>query len=269
MELWHHGIIGQGIPLIILHGLYGSSDNWLTIARRLSGKYAVIVPDMRNHGRSPHHPVHTYPAMCADILELADSLSIEKYILLGHSMGGKTAMHIAAQAPQRVLKLVVADIAPVNYSSLTDYSPLAIAHLNLMHCLLHTDTASFARREDIARYWAADIADAGIRQFMLKNLQRNGPGFSWRINLSAIARNLPHILNGTDDFSSENHPVVQTPTLFVKGENSSYLSPEIFPQIQTIFPQAQMTSIPNAGHWLHADQPELFLKQISRWLNVP
>jgi pimeloyl-ACP methyl ester carboxylesterase len=265
LELYYRKT-GKGFPLIILHGLYGSSDNWLTIARRLSAKYEVIIPDLRNHGRSPHHHAHTYADMCADVAELTDTLRIDRYFLLGHSMGGKVAVHLTAKAPQRVMKLVAVDIAPVNYSSLTDDSPLVLEHLNLMHTLLLTDTASFTHREDIERYWRQSIPDAATRQFLLKNLQRNSPGFSWRIHLQAIACNLPHILNGMDKFYRQEHPVIRTPALFVKGENSPYLPPALFSWIQTVFSDARMTVIPNAGHWLHAEQPELFADEVEKFL---
>jgi pimeloyl-ACP methyl ester carboxylesterase len=252
---------GKGFPIIILHGLYGNSDNWTTIARQLSAQYNVIVPDLRNHGRSPHHPVHTYNQIREDVIELMDTLHINKCIMLGHSMGGKTAMQIALDMPERLHKLVVVDIAPVNYSSLTGFSHIAIRHLNMMHTLLNTDLDSFTRREDIALHWAEHIPDADTRQFLLKNLQRKDKGFEWRINLRALARYLPHILNGMDTFS-ENHPVIQVPTLFVKGENSDYLQPEMFSQIKTIFKNSQIAVIPDAGHWLHVEQPEQFMKTI-------
>ncbi|MDR2848313.1 MAG: alpha/beta fold hydrolase [Bacteroidales bacterium] len=254
--------LGEGTPLMILHGLYGSSDNWLTIARQLSAQYDVIIPDLRNHGHSPHHHVHTYGQMSTDVIELMDTLHIDRCILMGHSMGGKTAMHIAAQTPERLEKLVVVDIAPVNYSSLTEFSDIAVEHLNMAYTLLNTDLGSFAQREDIASYWADKIPDANTRQFLLKNLQRKDKSFEWRIHIQAITQYLPHILNGMDTFLSDKHPVIHVPTLFVKGEISNYLQPEIFSPVKIVFPHSQTAVIPDAGHWLHVEQPEKFMKTI-------
>jgi pimeloyl-ACP methyl ester carboxylesterase len=261
----HYRKTGQGAPLIILHGLYGSSDNWWSIARRLSERCEVIVPDMRNHGHSPHHPVHTYSEMCADVIELMDALHIEKCALLGHSMGGKTAIYVAAAATQRISRMVVADIAPVNYASLTEYSPQALEHLNLLHTLLHTDLSSFSKREDIEQYWTADIPDAATRRFLLKSLRRSGDSFTWQLHLQAIARNLPHILNGFDEerFRNMQLPI---PVLFLKGGKSSYLQSTMTPAIQHLFPQAQITVIPDAGHCLHAEQPELFVQAVEKFM---
>ncbi|MDR2039901.1 MAG: alpha/beta fold hydrolase [Bacteroidales bacterium] len=256
------------MPFIILHGLYGSSDNWLTIARHLSEKYEVIIPDMRNHGRSPHHPVHTYGEMSADVLELMDRLNIGQCILLGHSMGGKTAIHLAAREAERISRLIIDDISPVNYSSLTEHSPLALEHLNIMDNLLHTIPEQYSRREEIEQLWAKKIPDPAMRLFMLKNLQRNNNGtFEWRINIKSIARNLPQILNGMDDFSQEKYPEINIPTLFIKGELSSYIQPDMFPQIQRIFPHSEIVILPDAGHWLHVEQSGLFLAAIMQFLS--
>ena len=232
----------------------------MTIARQLSAQYDVIVPDLRNHGRSPHHPAHTYAQMREDVIELLNTLHIKQCIMLGHSMGGKIAMQIASEAPGRLQKLVVVDIAPVNYSSLTNFSHIATQHLNMMHSLLNTDLNSFTRHEDIVRYWKKDIPDINTCQFLLKNLQRKNKSFEWRINLRALAQHLPHVLNGTDTFSE--NPVIHVPTLFVKGENSDYLQPEMFSQIKTFFKTLQITIIPDAGHWLHVEQPERLLETV-------
>ena len=260
--------MGQGIPLIILHGLYGCSDNWLTIARRLSADFRVIVPDLRNHGRSPHHPEHSYPALAADILELMDGLSIKRCMLLGHSMGGKIAMHLAHIAPKKILKLIVVDIAPVNYSSLTNYSPLAVEHLNIADVLLRTDLQPYTRREDIEQAWAKNITDTDTRRFLLKNIQRlNKNSYGWKINIRAIAQNLPNILNGMDALCLENG--IKVPALFIKGELSPYIQPEMVPFICKAFPHAQVVAIPQAGHWLHVEQSEAFLDAVVPFFSLP
>ena len=260
---------GQGVPLIILHGLYGSSDNWLTIVRRLSADFRVIVPDLRNRGRSPHSPEHTYPALAADILELMDNLSIEQCMLLGHSMGGKTAIHLAHIAPQKILKLIVVDIAPLNYSPLADYSSLAVEHLNIADVLLHTDLQPYTRREDIEQAWAKSIPDANTRRFLLKNVQRlNRNQYSWKINIRAIVQNLPNILNSMDVLHFDNGNQIKTPALFIKGELSPYIQPEMFPFIRQTFPHSQIVSIPQAGHWLHVEQTETFLDEVVRFFSL-
>ncbi len=266
MELFFRRM-GQGVPVVILHGLYGSSDNWLTIARGLSGQYEVFVPDLRNHGRSPHHPLHTYAALSADIIELMDNNNIDRCIMLGHSMGGKTAMYVAATIPQRIIKLIIDDIAPVNYSSASEFSPLSIEHLNIVDTLLHTDLNQYTKREEIEQSWAQSIPDMNVRQFLLKNLRReNGTHYSWRINIQAIVQNLPHILNGMDQLELDKGKHINVPTLFVKGKRSPYISPAIYPFIRQSFTNSQIVTIPNAGHWLHVEQPELFLDVVQRFL---
>jgi pimeloyl-ACP methyl ester carboxylesterase len=260
---------GQGLPLIILHGLYGSSDNWVTIARELSAKFRVIVPDMRNHGRSPHSPEHSYPAMAADVMELMEDLAIERCMVISHSMGGKTAMHLACDMPHKITKLVIDDIAPLNYSLLTGYSPLAVEHLNIADTLLHTDLQQYTRREDIEQSWAAKIPEKNMRHFLLKNVQRDDTNhYSWRINIRAIVQNLPNILNGMDDLGLDRGNRVDLPTLFIKGEHSPYIQPEVFPFIHHAFPNSQITAIPGAGHWLHVEKPDLFLEKVVRFLLI-
>ncbi len=260
---------GQGAPLIILHGLYGSSDNWLTIARELSANFRVIVPDLRNHGRSPHSTEHSYPAMAADVLELMDDLAIGQCIVIGHSMGGKTAMHLACDVPHKITKLVIDDIAPINYSLLTGYSSLAVEHLNIADALLRTDLQQCTRREDIEQSWGAKIPEKNTRRFLLKNVQRDDTNhYSWRINIHAIVQNLPNILNGMDDLGLDNGNRVEIPTLFVKGERSPYIHPEIFPFIHQAFPNSQIITIPEAGHWLHVEKPDLFLAELVRFLLI-
>ncbi|MDR1668052.1 MAG: alpha/beta fold hydrolase [Bacteroidales bacterium] len=264
MELYYRRT-GQGEPLLILHGLYGNSDNWLTMAKRLSGDHDVIIPDLRNHGRSQHHPLHSYPQMSDDVLQLMDSLHIGRCCMIGHSMGGKTAVHIAARAPERLSKLVVADISPINYASLTESSPIVTEHLNLMHTLLKTDLTRFATRAAIEQYWSDRMPEA-TRRFMLKNLQQKNASLTWRINLPVIARHLPHILNGMDELTSERQSPIRVPTLFVKGACSNYLPDAIFPFIRKIFPDAQFAAISGAGHWLHYEQPERFYEKINIFL---
>ncbi|MDR0713388.1 MAG: alpha/beta fold hydrolase [Bacteroidales bacterium] len=264
MELYYRRT-GQGEPLVILHGLYGSSDNWLTMAKRLSAEYDVIIPDLRNHGRSQHHPLHNYPQMSGDILELTDRLHIGKYHIMGHSMGGKIAVHVAARTPERLSSLTVVDISPMNYPSLTENSPVVTEHLNLIHTLLETDLTRFSTRASIEQYWLQRIPAATCR-FMLKNLQQKGKWFTWRLNLQVIARHLPYILNGMDEFTPDRHPLIRVPSLFIKGERSDYLPDACFSLIRKIFPNSKFAVLSGAGHWLHVEQPERFYEKISAFL---
>ncbi len=259
--------MGQGAPMIILHGLYGSSDNWLTVARELSEHYELFIPDLRNHGRSPHDPVHTYPAMRDDIFGLMDEIGTDRCIVLGHSMGGKVAVHMAASAPERISKLIVTDIAPINYSSLSNHSPLAVEHLNIADALLHTDLTLYVKREDIDRDWVESIPDIDTRRFLLKNLQRSKNNrYEWRINIRALAQNLPHILNGMDDLGlDKGRRIESVPTLFLKGELSPYIRPEMYPFIRQAFPESRIVTIHGAGHWMHAEQPETFITEVLRF----
>jgi pimeloyl-ACP methyl ester carboxylesterase len=260
---------GQGFPLIILHGLYGSSDNWLTIARELSANFRVIVPDLRNHGRSPHSSEHSYPAMAVDVLELMDDLAIGQCFVIGHSMGGKTAMHLASGVPRKIAKLVIVDISPLNYSMLTGYSPLAVEHLNIADALLHTDLQQYTRRKDMEQSWAAKIPETNTRRFLLKNIQRDDRNhYAWRINIRVIVQNLPNILNGMDDLGLGNGNRIEIPALFVKGERSPYIQPEICPFIHQAFPNAQIVTIPEAGHWPHVEKPDIFLNELIRFLST-
>lgn len=261
--------MGQGPCLMILHGLYGSSDNWLTIAKELSRQYEVFIPDLRNHGRSPHHPEHTYPAMRDDILELMLDQQIGTCTLIGHSMGGKTALHVATLAPHKIDHLIIDDIAPVNYTSLSDYSELAIEHLNIMNALKHTNLDSFTHRSDIEKEWAGAIPDPNVRRFLLKNIQRdNDNRFTWRLNVKAVFQNLPHILNGMDQLGFDSGTQILLPALFIKGERSPYIREDMFPYIHQIFPDVRIVTIPRSGHWVHAEQPQLFLDSIRHFLDL-
>ena len=259
--------VGQGTPLIILHGLYGSSDNWLTIARNLSEQYEVFIPDLRNHGHSPHHPQHTYPLLCADIIEMMDNNDIEQCVMLGYSMGGKVAMHVAMTVPQRIKKLIIDDIAPVNYCSSPDFSTYGAEHLNIVDTLLNTDLTQYSKREEINEAWKHSIRDENVRRFLLKNLQRGKEdNFNWRINIQAIAHNLPHILNGMNE--PDRGWQIEVPTLFIKGEHSPYISSTMYPLIRQRFVNYRIANIPNAGHWVHVEQPAAFLDEIHQFLTT-
>jgi esterase len=180
---------GEGEPLIILHGLYGFSDNWVTIGRKLSEYFSVYLVDQRNHGRSPHHPEHNYTVMADDLYELMVSEKLDRAYIVGHSMGGKTAMLFAAMHPCMVARLVVVDIGPGGYANIDTPSPLVLEHMNIMSTLLSTDLKKYSSRTEIERELATTIKAANVRQFMMKNIHRNTDNsFSWKFNIEALSR---------------------------------------------------------------------------------
>lgn len=261
--------IGEGKPLIILHGLYGFSDNWMTIARQLTKNFTIYLVDQRNHGKSPHHPELNYTVMSEDLHELLLSENLDNVILLGHSMGGKTAMLFAATYPQMVSALIVADIGPGGYASLESPSSQVLVHLNIINTLKSIDLNVYSSRVEVERELAKSIADIGVRQFIMKNIHRNHDGsFSWKLNVDAISKALPSIMGPAPIDKVLLEELTQTfPVLFIKGEKSSYITSEQEQLIFKYFPKAQIEEIKNAGHWVHADQPEQFLQTLQTFLN--
>lgn len=249
---------GQGPPLIIIHGLYGSSDNWVSIGRELATDFEVYIIDQRNHGRSPHSTDHNYRLLKEDLREFMDQHSIEKAIIIGHSMGGKTAMFFAAEYPERVSHLIVADISPRSYKS-TNSSQL-LSHSTIIRAMYNLDFYGIQNRQEINDILAKSIPEDKIRQFLLKNIKRSKDNeYSWSLNIKTIRNELSNIMEGLDENQSE---IIGFPVLFIKGENSDYISSEDQKIIQKTFPYADIETIPEAGHWLHAEQPELFLKKV-------
>jgi pimeloyl-ACP methyl ester carboxylesterase len=232
------------MPVALLHGLFGQAANFGTIQRRLSAKYRVLALDLRNHGASPHAPVMSYQDMAEDVLETLRACDALPCVLVGHSMGGKVAMAAALEAPGAIGRLLVADIAPV------PYPPAFRAYAAAMAAIpLH---AGLTRAEADAALVPV-VEAAGVRAFLLQNL-RFGANPAWRINLPAIAAALSEI---------ESWPEVEErpypgPALFVAGERSDYISAEHRPAIRGLFPAARFVTLKNAGHWVHADNPEGF-----------
>lgn len=245
---------GQGQPLLILHGLFGSGSNWGSHAKWLAQQFDVILPDLRNHGGSFHAPDMAYPTMAADVLRLLDALALESVLLLGHSMGGKVAMTLALQAPQRVRALVVADIAPIAYQHNSN-RPLISAMQQL-------DLSQVRSRTDASHALAAAIPSLPVRQFLLTNLQREAGGYRWRIPLDILADQLT-TLEGFPDLAGR----YEQPTLFLYGEASDYVTAAAHAPILRHFPHAQLQGVPNAGHWLHAEQPEAFASALRPFLS--
>jgi pimeloyl-ACP methyl ester carboxylesterase len=262
--LLHFSEMGEGEPLVILHGLYGSGDNWISIARDLSVQYRVILVDQRNHGKSPHCEIMDYASMAKDLIELLNTLSIEKVIVLGHSMGGKTAMVLSLAFPERVKKLIVVDISP--FGQVAFSNDILEGHKLIVEGMTSMPLHSITSRKEAEDHLAKYVKSSMVRQFLLKSLKRSSPsGFVWQLNLEVIANNLEFLMAGVmEPISSEK---IDVPTLFIRGDNSAYLPNNLINAIGNIFQHSQLISIPNAGHWVHAEQPQLFLTSVLTFLN--
>lgn len=257
---------GQGPKLIILHGLYGSSDNWQSIANQLAEHFEVYTVDQRNHGQSPHSDVHNYHAMKEDILEFMDDNNIETASVIGHSMGGKAAMFFASDYPERIDALILLDIAPKHYGGTKIYIENITMHREMLETLLNLDLSKVSSRNEVDAQLQNTIPKIKLRQFLLKNLERDAnQRFRWRINLKVLAREIENILAGLEE--KKYMPGFQSfSTLFIGGEKSNFILEEDRPLMQKVFPGAEITTIPEAGHWLHAEQPELLVKVIIDFL---
>ena len=265
----HYRQMGEGSPLIILHGLYGSSDNWLNIGKKLATSHKVYLLDQRNHGRSPHSDIHTYPAMRDDLLEFMDREGLEKATLLGHSMGGKTAVYFAVAHPERLNRLIVVDIAPTGYPQLTESNPQALTHLNITNALYNLDTSQIQTLKEADQALAESIPYKQVRQFLLKNLKRDRQTgeFKWLLNVRAIREQLSAIMDGLDpDEFNEPDRITSVPALFIKGEKSPYIQEKHFDDIRKIFPHARIETVEGAGHWVHAEKRAEFLKVAGEFL---
>lgn len=238
---------GEGDPLVILHGLLGSSGNWHTLARSVFCRYfTVYTIDQRNHGRSPHSDQIDYPAMAADLLRFFEDHGIDKCLLIGHSMGGKTAMEFALSHPERVERLLIVDIAPKEYPA---------SHEQIIEALRSVDLSKMSSRADIDHVLADQIPDPPVRRFLLKNLSYSTTKgrYEWELNLDAIQEHYARI-----NEAIKNGRTFDGPTLFVRGADSDYISEKDEQDIKKLFPQAEFKTVEEAGHWVHADQPEDF-----------
>ncbi len=244
---------GQGEPLIILHGLFGTLDNWQTIAKQLAEDYWVFIIDQRNHGKSPHLDELSYPLMAEDLHAFMESQYIPKAHIMGHSMGGKTAMQFALSYPDMVDKLIVVDIAP------GENPP---GHELIFAGLLSLKLAELSSRTEADDFLKATIKDFGVRQFLLKNLTRNKDGgYRWKMNLPVIHENYQNILAAIEHdipFDGES--------LFIMGALSNYIDESSKSIIEALFPEYQMEVINDAGHWVHADQPAALLAAVRSFL---
>jgi len=242
---------GQGSPVIILHGLFGTLDNWQTMARRLSENHTVFIIDQRNHGRSPHHDEFNYEVMAEDLRDFMESQWVYEATIIGHSMGGKTAMQFALNYGEMVEKLIVVDIGPQKYVG---------GHQTIFEALFDLNLSEIENRKEAENQLATRIDSIAVRQFLLKNLTRNKESgkYQWKMNLPAIHTNYERILEAIEsDYTYDGE------TLFVNGGKSDYLSPDDLPNLQKFFPQATLKTIPQAGHWVHAEASDEFFELIN------
>jgi esterase len=246
---------GNGQPIVILHGLFGSSDNWLTQAKLLSGAgYKVFTVDLRNHGQSPHDDEFDYRAMVKDLESLFDQLNLNNATLIGHSMGGKAAMNFSLAHPEKIARLIVVDIAPRYYD---------LEHYLIADGLAAVPISTVSSRNEADDVLETFVSDAGTRQFLLKNLQRKPEGgFSWKINLPVIREKLKNI---GEDLVFEG--TFDKPVLFIRGANSSYVLDADFRRIQEIFPLAKLETL-DTGHWVQAEKPKEFVQVVTSWLDA-
>ncbi|HEY1661481.1 MAG TPA: alpha/beta fold hydrolase [Verrucomicrobiae bacterium] len=246
---------GSGEPLIILHGLFGSSDNWMSIAPKLASQSHIFTLDLRNHGQSPHSDEMTYALMARDVVEFLDSQKLESAMVLGHSMGGKVAMRLALDFPERVRRLIVADMATRAYEP--EYE-------GYFQGMLALDFQKLRSRREMEEALEPAVPNLIVRRFLLKNLAHDpDDSYRWKINLRGIHKNYPHIceaITSTKPFDK--------PALFLYGGKSNYVSDKDKPVIRALFPQAQFELIPQAGHWMHADAPEEFVGRVGSFLSA-
>tara|TARA_R110002049_G_scaffold301732_1_gene494071 strand:- start:3118 stop:3882 length:765 start_codon:yes stop_codon:yes gene_type:complete len=252
MKLYYQ-TIGKGQPIVILHGLFGSSDNWRGIAKQLSTRAQVITVDLRNHGRSPHSQKITYALMADDLAELFELLKLGKVDIIGHSMGGKVAMTFSQRYPQWLRKLVVVDMAPRQYHD---------EHSAIFRALLALDLSLYATRNDVDEALKIALPNKAVRQFLLMNLALNQQNLSWQINLQALYDNYSELLEAV----CEDETITMT-SCFIRGGQSSYVGEEDEDLIRTCFPYAELVTIEQAGHWIHADAPQQFLTKITEFLD--
>ena len=263
MELYYRKE-GSGPALVIIHGLYGSSDNWLNISKKLAERYTVYAVDLRNHGRSGFAEENSYNNMKADLAEFFDKHSIEKAVILGHSMGGKVAMWFAADYPEKVEKLVIADIAPKDYLQNKENSQFYL-HQNILLAMQEVDFSKVKKRNDVDDVLAEKVDNARIRKFLLKNVDKDKEiqKYKWRLNPEVLYDYLEEIVGGVNrNWFEDRIPITSYPVIFIRGLESDYIQDEDIESIKEIYPDARVEDIPKAGHWLHAEQPRKFMKAV-------
>jgi len=255
VPLYYREYGDAGPSLILLHGLFGSSANWGSIARALGGQFRVIVPDLRNHGRSPHAEPMDYAAMAEDVQALIDTLGLERPLVVGHSMGGKVAMRLALASPGEVAGIGVVDIAPVAYDH--DFSDVFAGFEAV-------DLAAIRERAEADRQMAAFVSDAAVRAFLLQNLVHEAERWRWRLNLPVLRAAMDRITG----FEAPEAARYKGPAHFIFGTRSDYVQPTHEPVVRTLFPQAVFCPVEGAGHWVYAERRAAFLQCLEGLLNA-
>jgi pimeloyl-ACP methyl ester carboxylesterase len=244
----HYRVLGKGEPLVILHGLFGSSDNWQSQAKIFAEFYTVYLVDLRNHGHSFWSEEHSYALMAKDLRFLTEELNLKNIILLGHSMGAKVAMTFAQQHPAILKKLILVDMGIKQYPMHHQHILAGIKSLNL---------SDYASRGEAERVLEVHLENPGVRQFLLKNLYWKTKGeLAWRMNITILEKKMGEIL------SAIPKQVVLTTTIFIRGELSNYILDEDIPDIENIFPDSEFETISGAGHWVHAEAQEKFIHAV-------
>ena len=255
VELAHDAFGDAGPPVVVMHGLLGSARNWAGIGKQLAEGYRVFALDLRNHGRSPWADTMSFDEMAGDVAAFIERHDLGPAALIGHSLGGKVAMRLALTRADLVDPLVVVDVAPVAYAH--SFGPFVEA-------MQQVDLAAVHQRADAEAQLERRIPEVGFRNFLLQNLIRTNGGYAWRVNLEALAANMPDLLGFPDPPAGA---VYRRPTLFVAGGRSSYIKPEHRPLIERLFPDAEHAVIEGAGHWVHAERPAEFLDRVRPFLS--
>jgi esterase len=247
---------GKGDPVMILHGLFGLSDNWVTFGRQLGEHYTVYIPDLRNHGQSPHSRVFDFPSLENDLAEMLDEIGVDQISLVGHSLGGKISMYYALHHPDLVKKLVVVDIS-------LRKSPPDPEHQMLLNAMLAVDFCMARSRTDVDAQLKQQVQSSRLRQFLLKNVYwRDRDHMDWRPDLEAINENLLSIYEGVNDAG-----IYKGPALFIRGGLSEYIRDSDIAALEMKFPGAEVHTIANASHWVHADAPGEFFSVVKKFLD--
>ncbi|MFH1161124.1 MAG: alpha/beta fold hydrolase [bacterium] len=248
---------GTGPPFVILHGLFGISDNWVTLGKKFGETFHVLIPDLRNHGQSPHSPRFDFPSIEEDILELIEQEAHSPVFLMGHSLGGRVVVNLALHHPRLISKLVIVDI------SLRKYPPHA-EHLELLKAMQDIKLNNVHSRTEVERQLQERVPSLKLRQFLLKNLYWREKGqLSWRLNLPAITENLPSIFEGGSVTG-----LYPGPALFLRGGKSDFLLDEDIPEIHKQFPGSTVVTVEGASHWVHADNPGEFFRIVKAFLDI-
>ncbi len=255
MEL-NYKVFGQGHPVVIIHGLFGTLDNWQTVAKKLSEHFMVFIIDLRNHGRSPHCEEFSYQLMAKDVQEFMEKNWLYEAHVVGHSMGGKVAMQLASEHPDMISKLVLVDMAPKQYEG---------SHEEIFQAMFALNLATLASRNEADELMRDKIPSYGVRQFLIKSLSLNKDTqqYEWKLNLPVIYKNYNHILSYNPLYQA-----YEGPTLFIKGETSDYILLEELEDYRRYFPAATIEIVLQAGHWVHAEQPARFLEVLTKFLQA-